>query len=242
MKLQSPIARPLLALVCLASAAGCTALRGPVVPPPPPPITPPMLAAADSFLVGIGTSKGPMELMVRRTWAPRGAAQLGELVLNAYYDGGRFFRVLPGFVVQWGLAADPAMTATWLPRRIPDDPVVETNRRGTVTYAMGGRDTRTTQLFINLRDNARLDGMGFAPVGEIISGLAVVDSLYSAYGEGAPMGRGPAQDRITKEGEAYLAAAFPLLDRVVSMRVLSLWPDPRLATPSASSAGPSTRR
>jgi len=239
---HAPISRPLLAIVLLASAVGCTALRGPTVPPPPPPITPPMLAAADSFLVRIETSKGPMELMVRTAWAPRGAAQLGELVLNAYYDGGRFFRVLPGFVVQWGLAADPAMTATWLPRRIPDDPVMETNRRGTVTYAMGGRDTRTTQLFINLRDNARLDGMGFAPVGEIISGLTVVDSLYAGYGEGAPMGRGPAQDRITKEGEPYLAAEFPLLDRLVSMRLLSLWPDPRVATPSASSTRPSTRR
>lgn len=220
-----------LAALVLIASAGCAALRGPVVPPPPPPITPPMLAAADSFLVRIETSKGAMDLMVRSAWAPRGAAQLGELVLNAYYDGGRFFRVLPGFVVQWGLAATPTMTATWLPRRISDDPVKETNRRGTVTYAMGGRDTRTTQLFINLRDNARLDGMGFAPVGEIVAGLTVVDSLHAGYGEGAPMGKGPSQDRITKEGEAYLAAAFPLLDTVVSMRVVSLWPDPRTPTP-----------
>ncbi len=224
------LSRALAALVLIASA-GCAALRGPVVPPPPPPITPPMLAAADSFLVRIETSKGAMDLMVRSAWAPRGAARLGELVLDAYYDGGRFFRVLPGFVVQWGLAATPTMTATWLPRRISDDPVKETNRRGTVTYAMGGRDTRTTQLFINLRDNARLDGMGFAPVGEIVAGLTVVDSLHAGYGEGAPMGKGPSQDRITKEGEAYLAAAFPLLDTVVSMRVVSLWPDPRSPTP-----------
>ncbi|MGA1416810.1 MAG: peptidylprolyl isomerase [Gemmatimonadaceae bacterium] len=225
------VSRALIAAVVLLGATGCATLRGPVVPPPPPPITPPMLAASDSFLVRMETSKGAMDLMVRTAWAPRGAAQLGELVLNAYYDGGRFFRVLPGFVVQWGLAADPATTATWLPRRIPDDPLRETNRRGTVTYAMGGRDTRTTQLFINLRDNARLDGMGFAPVGEIVAGLAVVDSLYAGYGEGAPMGKGPAQDRITTEGESYLAAQFPLLDRVVTMRVLSLWPDPRSLAP-----------
>ncbi len=235
--------RPLLrAALILVGATGCASLRGPAVPPPPPPITAPMLAAADSFLVRIETSKGAMDLLVRTAWAPRGAAQLGALVLDAYYDGGRFFRVLPGFVVQWGLAADPTRTATWLPRRIPDDPVVATNRRGTVTYAMGGRDTRTTQLFINLRDNARLDGMGFAPIGEIVAGLEVVDSLHAGYGEGAPMGKGPSQDRITKEGEAYLAAEFPLLDRVAAMRVLTLWPDPRLLPAPSATARPATRR
>lgn len=216
----------LVALVSIGSL-GCAALRGPTPPPSPPVITPPMLAAADSFIVRMETTRGTMDLVVRSAWAPAGAARFGELVLNAYYDGGRFFRVLPGFVVQWGLAADPAMTATWLPRRIPDDPVRVTNRRGTLTYAMAGRDTRTTQLFINLRDNARLDGMGFAPIGEVIAGLAIVDSLYAGYGEGAPMGRGPSQDRITKEGEAYLVAEFPRLDAVVSIRVLALWPDPR---------------
>jgi peptidyl-prolyl cis-trans isomerase A (cyclophilin A) len=111
-----------------------------------------------------------------------------------------------------------------------------------VTYAMGGRDTRTTQLFINLRDNARLDGMGFAPIGEIVAGLEVVDSLHAGYGEGAPMGNGPSQDRITKEGEAYLAAEFPLLDRVAAMRVLTLWPDPRLLPAPSATARPATRR
>jgi peptidyl-prolyl cis-trans isomerase A (cyclophilin A) len=180
-------------------------------------------ARADSFLVRFETSKGPIELMVRRHWAPNGAVRVGEAVRAGYYDGARFFRALRGFVVQWGLAADSASTARWRGRRIPDDTVRVSNRRGTVSFAAGGPNTRTVQLFINLRDNARLDAMGFAPIGEIVGGIDAVDAIHTGYGEGGA-GGGPTQPRITNEGEAYLAREFPLLDRIVSARVTRVWP------------------
>lgn len=183
-----------------------------------------VLAAVDSFVVRFTTTRGAFDLLVRRDWAPLGAAQLGRAVRDDFYDGAAFFRALRGFVVQWGIAADPAMTRRWQARRIADDPVTQSNRRGTVTYASGGPGTRTVQLFVNLRDNARLDAMGFPPVGEVIRGMDVVDALYTGYGEGAPAGRGPSQDRLTAEGASYLAADFPLLDRILTARIVMLWP------------------
>ena len=180
-------------------------------------------ARADSFLVRFETSKGPIGLMVRKHWAPNGAVRVGEAVRANYYDGARFFRALRGFVIQWGLAADSANTAAWRARRIPDDTVRVSNRRMTVSFAAGGPNTRTVQLFINLRDNARLDAMGFSPIGEIVSGVDAVDAIHTGYGEGGA-GGGPTQPRITNEGEAYLARDFPLLDRIVSARVVRVWP------------------
>jgi peptidyl-prolyl cis-trans isomerase A (cyclophilin A) len=180
-------------------------------------------ARADSFLVRFETSKGPFDLMVRRHWAPNGAVRVGEAVRAHYYDGARFFRALRGFVVQWGLAADSASTAHWRGRSIPDDTVRFSNRRMTVSFAAGGSNTRTVQLFINLRDNARLDAMGFSPIGEIVNGIDVVNAIYTGYGEGGA-GGGPTQPRITNEGEAYLARDFPLLDRIVSARVVRVFP------------------
>ena len=130
-----------------------------------------------------------------------------------YFDDTRFFRVLNGFMAQFGMSGDPRVNAAWEPLTIPDDPVKQTNTRGTVTFADGGPpNTRTTQLFINYGDNPNLDGMGFAPIGEVVDGMAVVDSLYSAYGEGAPDGGGPDQGRIASEGNAYLTKSFPKLD------------------------------
>lgn len=181
------------------------------------------LAAADSFVVRFETTRGPIDLMVRRHWAPLGAVQLGRAATDGYYDGAAFFRALRGFVVQWGIAADPAMTARWRDRRISDDPTTESNRRGTVTFASGGPGTRTVQLFVNLRDNARLDAMGFPPIGEVVRGMDVVDALHTGYGEGAPAGRGPSQDRLTAEGEPYLAREFPQLDRIRTALIVQVF-------------------
>lgn len=170
--------------------------------------------APDSFVVRLETTKGDVDLMVHRDWAPRGADRIYGLVRLGYYDGVRFFRAVPNFVVQFGLAADPAATAAVRDRRIADDSVRRSNVRGTLSFAAGGPNTRTTQLFINLKDNQRLDRLGFAVVAQVVAGMEVVDALYTGYGEGAPRGQGPTQDRIVKEGETYLAKDFPLLDQV----------------------------
>jgi peptidyl-prolyl cis-trans isomerase A (cyclophilin A) len=177
----------------------------------------------DSFIVRLGTTQGDVDLMVRRVWSPLGADQLYEAFSTGFYDGARFFRSLRGFVVQFGIAADPAVTAAWATRRIADDSVTESNSRGTVVFAMGGPGTRTTQLFINLRSNARLDAMGFSPVGEVIRGMDAVDAFYTGYGDGGTPGSSPEQARITREGEAYLAASFPRLDKIETTKVIRAW-------------------
>jgi peptidyl-prolyl cis-trans isomerase A (cyclophilin A) len=181
-------------------------------------------AAPDSFVVTFTTSRGPFDVLVRRSWAPRGADRVHYLVNAHYYDGVRFFRVVKGFVAQFGLHGDTAVTASWRTRRIADDSVKASNVRGTLTFAMGGPNSRTTQLFLNLVDNKRLDATGFAPLGAVVTGMSVVDSLYSGYGEGAPRGQGPEQGRIGREGNAYLAFSFPKLDSVVTARVTKHWP------------------
>ena len=141
------------------------------------------------------------------------------MVQRGYYTDVAFFRVIDGFMAQVGIHGDPAMNARWRNRRIPDDPVVESNRVGYVSYAMGGPNTRTTQFFINLVDNRRLDGMGFAPFGRVRD-LRIVRQLHAGYGEGAPSGRGPAQGRIQREGNRYLRADFPELDYIRSASIV----------------------
>jgi peptidyl-prolyl cis-trans isomerase A (cyclophilin A) len=176
--------------------------------------------APDRFRVRFETTKGPFVVEVTRAWAPRGADRFYNLVRARYYDDVAFFRVIEGFMVQFGINGDPRVNAAWQMARIPDDPVTQSNRRGMVTYAMAGPDTRTTQLFINFRDNKGLDGQGFAPFGGVVEGLAVVDSLYSGYGEGAPRGMGPDQGRAQAEGNAYLRGSFPRMDFVKTARVV----------------------
>lgn len=225
-----PLARAAAALALVAGAAcagagtGATpAAVGPRVEPEL--ATPPdtaSIAAADSVLVRFVTTKGDFDVMLRKEWAPLGAVRVGQVVASGYYDDARFFRALRGFVVQWGIPADTARRREWS-ARIQDDSVRESNRRGTITFAAGGANTRTAQLFVSLRDNARLDAMGFAPVGEVVRGMEVVDQLHTAYGEGAPAGQGPTQQRIGAEGEAYLAKEFPLLDRIVRARVVRVF-------------------
>jgi cyclophilin family peptidyl-prolyl cis-trans isomerase len=171
--------------------------------------------APETFKVNFDTSAGPFVVEVRRAWAPNGADRFYNLVKNGFFDGARFFRVISGFMVQFGINGDPAVSKVWQTARIPIDPVKESNKRGYITYAMAGSpDSRTTQVFINFRDNGALDAQGFAPFGQVVSGMEVVDKLYSQYGEGAPSGKGPNQGRVQAEGNAYLTKEFPNLDYI----------------------------
>ncbi|HET7584326.1 MAG TPA: peptidylprolyl isomerase [Gemmatimonadaceae bacterium] len=169
------------------------------------------------------TTKGPFVLELTRAWAPIGVDRFYTLVRAGYYDDSRFSRVVPGFIVQFGLAGDPAVTALWKDRRIADDPVREHNTRGTIAYAMTGPNTRTTQLFISLRDNTRLDAQGFAPIGRVVDGMEVVDSLYGGYGETSGGGmRAGKQGAVIAGGNAYLDREFPKLGRLLSARVVEV--------------------
>lgn len=175
----------------------------------------------DSFEVAFETSRGRFDVMAHKAWAPNGVDRFYTLVGNRYYDGAGFYRVVQGFVAQFGMAADPTVTAAWRLRAIADEPVRHTNARGTVAYARGGPGTRTTQLYINLANNARLDtlnGFGFPAFGEVTSGMRVLDSLYAGYASR------PRQDSIAQQGNAYLARAWPRLDYIRSARVVREWP------------------
>jgi peptidyl-prolyl cis-trans isomerase A (cyclophilin A) len=173
-------------------------------PPPAPSAASTQVPAA--FKVRFDTSKGPIVIEVHRDWAPIGADHFYALVKSGYFDGARFFRVVPNFVVQFGLAADPAITAKWN-KPVDDDPVKQTNRVGSIVYATAGPNTRTTQLFINLRSNQSLDSQGFAPFGMVTgNGMSVVQQIYSGYGEQ------PDQGAITNQGNNYINASFPKLD------------------------------
>jgi len=178
--------------------------------------------APETFKARFDTSKGVFIIEVTRAWAPNGADRFYNLVKNGYYDECRFFRVLSGFMAQFGINGDPALNSVWSVSRIPDDPVQESNKRGFVTFAMGGPDTRTTQIFINYNDrNMGLDDQGFSPFGKVIEGMEVVDKFSSEYGEGAPQGKGPAQGRIQAEGNAYLTKDFPNLDYIKTATILN---------------------
>jgi peptidyl-prolyl cis-trans isomerase A (cyclophilin A) len=166
------------------------------------------------YKVEFDTSKGPFVVEVHRDWAPNGADRFYNLVKNGFYDNTRFFRVIEGFMAQFGVNGDPKVSALWREARIKDDPVRISNKRTFVTFATAGPNTRTTQVFISYGDNSNLDSQGFAPFGQVVSGMKVVDSLYNGYGEGAPGGRGPNQARVQQEGNAYLASAFPNLDYI----------------------------
>lgn len=155
------------------------------------------------------TTAGVFQVEVHTDWAPNGADRFYNLVKNGYYDGCRFFRVVPGFMVQFGINGDPAIQRNWESATIPDEPVKQGNTRGTITFAKSSApNSRTTQVFINFKDNSSLNRTGFAPFGKIVSGMDVVDKIYSAYGER------PEQARIQTEGTAYLAKSFPKLDYI----------------------------
>jgi len=168
--------------------------------------------APDSFRVKLETGKGDIVLQIHKEWAPLGADRFYQLVQSGFFDGARFFRMISGFMVQFGIAGDPKVQSLWRMSPLLDDPVKQSNTRGRITFAKSGPQSRTTQVFINLVDNTRLDAAGFAPFGEVVSGMEVAQSLYAGYGEGYPGGNGPRQDRIQSEGNAYLEKDFPRLD------------------------------
>ncbi len=169
--------------------------------------------APATYKVKFDTSVGVFVLQVNRDWAPLGADRFYNLVKNGFYDDARFFRAIPGFMVQFGISGDPAISPAWRNARIGVDPVKQSNKPMFISFAMGGTpDTRTTQVFINFGNNANLDAMGFAPFGEVIEGKDVVNKIHTGYGEGAPRGKGPDQGRTQAEGNAYLMKDFPKLD------------------------------
>jgi peptidyl-prolyl cis-trans isomerase A (cyclophilin A) len=168
------------------------------------------------FRARFTTTKGPFVVTVHRAWAPRGADRFYDLVRARFYDGTRLFRVVPGFVVQWGLSPYPKVSKAWQNARIPDDPVRHSNVPGTISFATGGPGTRTSQVFVNLASNTYLDTQGFAPFGVVTSGGAAISALYHGYG-GAPAA---AQARIAAQGEAFLKKRFPKLDRILRARIV----------------------
>lgn len=175
---------------------------------------PPNETAPDVFRALFETTEGDFVVEVHRDWAPHGADRFYNLVREGYFDGCRFFRVVSGFVVQWGINGDPRVYAKWN-KNIPPDKVVESNKRGMVTFAMAGSpDTRSVQVFINLGNNQSLDDQKFAPFGKVVEGMDVVEKFYGGYGEGPPTGRGPDQQQVMERGNAYLSQNFPLLDSI----------------------------
>lgn len=173
----------------------------------------PSETAPASFRVNVETSKGPVVIEVTRDLAPKGADRFYNLVKAKYFDSSRFYRVVPGFMAQWGAAADPKITRMWdVP--IEDDPVKISNDRGTITFAASSSpNSRTTHMFINFVDNARLDGLGFAPIGKVVSGMENVDQIYSGDGER------PDQTEIKEQGNEYLTKEFPNLDYIKTARL-----------------------
>jgi peptidyl-prolyl cis-trans isomerase A (cyclophilin A) len=210
------------AIVLLGTSAACR-------PPAAFPLAPPdsarlILAGPDSFTVRFVTSRGAFDVRVHRDWAPRGSDRIYYLARAHFYDGVRFFRTVRGFVTQFGLHGDTAVARAWRGQRLQDDRPVKSNVRGTVSFAAGGANTRTTQIYISYGNNSRLDTLGFAVFGQVIRGMeTVVDSLYNGYGEGAPRGQGPSQQEIGRQGNAYLIREFPMLDYVVTARVTEEW-------------------
>ncbi len=170
--------------------------------------------APDKFRVLFETTRGKFTVEVERELAPNGTDRFHELVKSGYYNDCGFFRVVPGFVVQFGLNGDPKVTAKWKDSTIKDDKVATPNKRGTITFAMKGPDTRTTQLFINYADNDRLDGLGFSPFGRVVEGMDVVDAIYSGYGQS------PSQGEITDLGNEYLKKEFPKMDFITKATIV----------------------
>jgi len=207
-------------IASLSACSGRSPLRSP---------TPRELATVgpDSFQVAFETTRGRFVMRAHRDWSPLGVDRLYHLVKLGYYDGTRFFRVVPGFVVQWGIHGDSAVSAVWLDRRLPDEPVRGSNRRGRVSYARGGPNTRSAQLYVNLADNVRLDTtstFGFPAIGEVVEGMSVVDSMYDGYScrRGA-VGTCPSQDSLRLQGEPYARRVHPLLEQIKRASVIQEW-------------------
>jgi peptidyl-prolyl cis-trans isomerase A (cyclophilin A) len=196
-----------------AEAAEETQEKNPLLDPKDPAVN---QTAPDVFKVKLVTSKGDILLEVRRDWAPKGADRFYNLVNAGFYNECRFFRVIDNFMAQFGLSGDPKVSTAWRLAKIEDDPVRESNKRGYLSYAMAGKNTRTTQLFINYKDNSRLDDMGFSPFAKVVEGMDTVDMLYSGYGENPP----EVQGSIQSIGNSYLQEKYPKLDYIKTATVV----------------------
>jgi len=204
----------LTAVVLPLTLAGCGGAQRTArenVPPKPVP---------DSYRAIVETNKGNLTVEVPRAWAPEGAERFYRLLEQRFYADARFFRVVPRFVVQFGIHGNPAVSARWRNMTFADDPPKEHNRRGTISFAANGRNTRTTQVFINLKDNLHLDKTGLVPFGKVVEGMDVADRLYSSYGEFPPRGAGPDPNLIEAKGNAYLESKFPRLDYIIRARIV----------------------
>jgi peptidyl-prolyl cis-trans isomerase A (cyclophilin A) len=202
----------------ITAAVGLTACGGESTPKSDSSAAAPVPAATTEtappvFRTRFETSKGPFVVEAHRDWAPLGVDRFYQLVKSGFFDNSRFFRIVPGFVVQFGLHADPAVSRTWEPLTLTDDPVAQSNKRGYVSFATSGPNSRTTQMFINLGDNVNLDGMGFSPIGLVVEGMSIVDRFNAEYEEG------PNQARIRESGNAYLEKEFPRLDFIRTARI-----------------------
>jgi peptidyl-prolyl cis-trans isomerase A (cyclophilin A) len=194
-------------VIALAAACAACGAKGGDAPAVP------AASAPDSFRVTFETSRGPVVVEALRSWSPNGVDRFYALVSSRFFDENRFFRVVPGFIVQFGLAGEPKTNEQWDARPIPDDPVRQSNMRGTITFATEGPNTRSHQLFVNLADNPRLDKLGFTPIGRVVSGMGAVDSIYAGYEED------PSQRMIQRLGNSYLARMFPKLDYVRTAQI-----------------------
>ncbi|MGZ8715967.1 MAG: peptidylprolyl isomerase [Gaiellaceae bacterium] len=203
-----------LVLVCLCAAA----VTGAAAAAPPQLLHPSSLhaKAPATYRASFATTRGRFVVTVHRAWSPRGADRFYNLVRARFFDGVAFFRVVKGFVVQFGISPDPVVATAWQGATIKDDPVKVSNTPGTITFADAGPDTRTTQVFLNLGSNASLDGQGFSPFGRVTSGMSVVNRLYGGYGE-QPTGE---QQQITTQGDAFLRKTFPKLDHIRTARIV----------------------
>jgi peptidyl-prolyl cis-trans isomerase A (cyclophilin A) len=183
--------------------------------------------APEKFRAKLTTTKGDIVIEVTRTWAPRGADRFYNLVRAGFFTDVEFFRVIPGFMAQFGINGKPEIARVWQNANIQDDPVKQSNTRGRITFATAGPNTRSTQFFINFGNNAPLDSQGFAPFGEVVMGMENVDKIYSGYGES------PNQGAIQSQGNTYLKASFPMLDHIISASIV---PMPAAAVPAAAPA------
>lgn len=175
--------------------------------------------APDEFRVTLETTEGDVVIQVHRDWAPLGADRFYNLATAGFYDDSRIYRIVPGFMAQFGLNADPYVNQAWKNEVLVDDPVVESNTRGRVAFAKGGVHSRTTEVFISYKDNSALDEEGFAPFGEVVEGMDVADAFYGEYGDGPPRGDGPYQAMAQARGNAYLDEEFPELTRIIDVTV-----------------------
>lgn len=220
-------------VLCAGSLSACTDAK-PASEVGLPPGNDTSSRAPNLYRVRFETSRGAFVVEVHRSWAPRGADRFHQLVSSGFFDNTRFFRVVTSFMVQFGAHGDPAVNAAWEKLNIPDDSVAQSNTRGRLTFAMASApNSRTTQVFINLIDNTQLDAMGFAPIGQVIEGMEVVDALYAGYGDSPPAGFGPDQNRIMAEGNAYLEREFPKLDFIRTARLVPIASDSSATKDSA---------